>query len=95
MAMTYFVPFLTRVAFPTFKTSFQPCLEYARKVKADLLPGGYQSINLCAQPAVEGCLMHIPVRMSLRSATTRGTCVKAFSRPLEASNAILRRLKDM
>jgi hypothetical protein len=55
MAMTYFVPFLTRVAFPTFKTSFQPCLEYARKVKADLLPGGYQSINLCAQPAVEGC----------------------------------------
>jgi dienelactone hydrolase len=64
-AMTYFVAFLTRVAFPTVKTSFQPCLEYARKVKADLPPGtklgvagfcwgGYQSINLCTQPAVEG-----------------------------------------
>jgi dienelactone hydrolase len=64
-AITYFVPFLTRVAFPTCNTSFKPCLEYARKVKADLPPGvklgvagfcwgGYQSINLCAQPAVEG-----------------------------------------
>lgn len=66
IAITYFVPFFIRVAFPSFKTSFQPCLEYTRKVKADLPPGaklgvagfcwgGYQSINLCAQPAVEGC----------------------------------------
>lgn len=64
-AMTYFIAFLTRVAFPTAKTSFQPCLEYARKVKADLPLGtklgvagfcwsGYQSIDLCAQPTVEG-----------------------------------------
>ncbi|KAF2464922.1 alpha/beta-hydrolase [Lindgomyces ingoldianus] len=63
-AMTYFVPFFWR-AFPSSPASFKPCLEYARKVKADLPPGaklgvagfcwgGYQSINLCAQPAVEG-----------------------------------------
>lgn len=58
------VPFLYR-AYPSNKTSFEPCLDYARKVKAELPPGaklgvagfcwgGYQSINLCAQPAVVG-----------------------------------------
>lgn len=63
-AMTYFVPFFYN-AFPSYKVCFLGSLDFARKVKADLPPGaklgvagfcwgGYQSINLCAQPAVEG-----------------------------------------
>ncbi|KAF2798508.1 hypothetical protein K505DRAFT_321798 [Melanomma pulvis-pyrius CBS 109.77] len=63
-AMTYFVPFMYH-AFPSNKACFQGSLDFARKVKAELPPGaklgvagfcwgGYQSINLCAQPAVEG-----------------------------------------
>ena len=63
-ALTYFGPFFIR-AFPSSNACFLPCLEYARKVKAELPPGaklgvagfcwgGYQSINLCAQPTVEG-----------------------------------------
>jgi dienelactone hydrolase len=63
-ALTYFGPFFWR-AWPSSNACFQPCLAYARKVKAELPQGaklgvagfcwgGYQSINLCAQPAVEG-----------------------------------------
>jgi dienelactone hydrolase len=63
-AMPHVIPFFWR-AFPSYPASFKPCLEYARKVKADLPKdaklgvagfcwGGNQSINLCSQPAVEG-----------------------------------------
>ncbi|ORY06216.1 Alpha/Beta hydrolase protein [Clohesyomyces aquaticus] len=62
--LSYYVPFFWR-AFPSNAACFNPCLEYARKVKAELPPGaklgvagfcwgGYQSVNLCAQPTVEG-----------------------------------------
>jgi dienelactone hydrolase len=62
--MTYVVPFFYN-AFPSYPSCLKPCIEYARKVKAELPPGaklgvagfcwgGYQSINLCSQPAVEG-----------------------------------------
>ncbi|KAF2712029.1 hypothetical protein K504DRAFT_464129 [Pleomassaria siparia CBS 279.74] len=63
-AMTYFVPFFYR-AFPSSKASFTNSVDYARKVKAELPDGaklgvagfcwgGYQSINMCSLPAVEG-----------------------------------------
>ncbi|KAF2446932.1 alpha/beta-hydrolase [Karstenula rhodostoma CBS 690.94] len=59
-----FVPFLYR-ARPTLPTAFNACLDYARKVKADLPAGGklglagfcwggYPTVNLCAQAAREG-----------------------------------------
>lgn len=59
-----FVPFMLR-AKPTKPTTFDACLTYARKAKADLPAGGklglagfcwggYFSINLCAQSAEEG-----------------------------------------
>lgn len=62
--VSYFAPFMWR-AFPGSNASFQPCLEFARKVKSELPAGaklgvagfcwgGFQSINLAAQPAVEG-----------------------------------------
>lgn len=58
------LPFMWR-AWPSSRTSFNPCLEYTRKVKAELPSdaklglagfcwGGYQSINLCVQSAVPG-----------------------------------------
>ncbi|KAF2268132.1 alpha/beta-hydrolase [Lojkania enalia] len=65
-AATYFVPFFIH-AWPSSEASFSPCLEYARKVKAELPPGsklgvagfcwgGYQAVNLCHQTAVDGGL---------------------------------------
>ncbi|KAF2190772.1 alpha/beta-hydrolase [Zopfia rhizophila CBS 207.26] len=61
-ALSYVVPFFIR-AFPS--KCLGVCLDYARKVKADLPAGaklgvagfcwgGYQSINLSAQSAIEG-----------------------------------------
>ena len=58
------LPFFWR-AWPSSPSSFNACLQYTRKVKAELLPdatlglagfcwGGYQSINLCAQPSTPG-----------------------------------------
>lgn len=58
------LPFLWR-AYPSYPSCFNACLAYTRKVKAELPSdaklglagfcwGGYQSINLCAQPAVPG-----------------------------------------
>lgn len=63
-AMVHIIPFFYN-ATPSSPYSFKPSLEYARKVRADLPSGaklgvagfcwgGYQSINLCSQPAVEG-----------------------------------------
>jgi dienelactone hydrolase len=59
----YYIPFKLRAA-PNKKTSFQPCLEYARKVRAGLPAGaklgaagfcwgGYQSLKLCTYTAAE------------------------------------------
>ncbi|OAG05103.1 alpha/beta-hydrolase [Paraphaeosphaeria sporulosa] len=59
-----FVPFMYR-ARPTIPATFNICLDYARKVKADLPAGGklglagfcwggYLSVNLCAQADKEG-----------------------------------------
>jgi dienelactone hydrolase len=58
------IPFFYR-ATPSSPACFKPCLEYARKVRADLplgaklgvagfCWGGYHSINLCSQATVEG-----------------------------------------
>ncbi|KAF1996178.1 hypothetical protein P154DRAFT_525750 [Amniculicola lignicola CBS 123094] len=63
-ALSYFGPFFWR-AFPSSPACTTPCLDYARNVKADLPPGaklgaagfcwgGYQSLNVCAEPAVAG-----------------------------------------
>ncbi|KAF2116761.1 dienelactone hydrolase [Lophiotrema nucula] len=63
-AVSYFAPFFWR-AFPSSKNSFTPCLDFARKIKAELPQGaklgvagfcwgGYQSINLSAQTTTEG-----------------------------------------
>lgn len=62
--LAYGIPFFYR-AFPSKKVCFDPCLAYARRVKADLPEGaklgiagfcwgGYQSINMCAHPSIEG-----------------------------------------
>ncbi|KAJ4356033.1 uncharacterized protein N0V89_004060 [Didymosphaeria variabile] len=63
-AMWHFVPFMYR-ARPTIPATFNPCLDYARKVKADLPAGGklglagfcwggYLSVNLCTHTAKVG-----------------------------------------
>lgn len=63
-ALSHALPFLYRAS-PQYSACFDPCLEYARKVKADLPEGaklgvsgfcwgGYQSINVCSKPSIEG-----------------------------------------
>ncbi|KAF2689374.1 hypothetical protein K458DRAFT_413662 [Lentithecium fluviatile CBS 122367] len=63
-ALTYAIPFFIR-ALPSKAASFEPSLKYARAVRAELPEGaklgvagfcwgGYQSINLCSEPAVPG-----------------------------------------
>ena len=63
-AMSYAVPFMYR-AWPGYEVCNKACLEYARKVKADMPPsaklgvcgfcwGGNQSLRVSAQPTFEG-----------------------------------------
>lgn len=63
-ALSQFAPFMYR-ARPTIPATFNVCLDYVRRAKADLPAGGklglagfcwggYLSINLCAQSAKEG-----------------------------------------
>lgn len=63
-ALYHAVPFMWR-ARPSNNACFDASLDFTRKVKASLAPGaklgvagfcwgGYQSINLCSKPAVEG-----------------------------------------
>ncbi|KAF2740984.1 hypothetical protein EJ04DRAFT_507422 [Polyplosphaeria fusca] len=63
-AVSYFGPFMWR-AFPASKAAFQACLAFARDIKGELPDGaklgaagfcwgGFQSVNLAAQPATEG-----------------------------------------